>query len=302
MAEALGRVAVTAANRKRLSHFTTEIVTLEMLGTIVAVHFDDVDAAARYRRRYERFQSADTPTVHAYAVRDADETLFWYGDRLGFRWDAPLTDPAAIDFLADSVVRREFFGERSDALTFHAAAVETARGAVAIVGPSTGGKTTTALACARRGMRLFTDEECVYASGRVHPFPRALNLRADGIARILADPIFADGGIRARLAERAGSDWVCASFDELFATRELPDGAPLVAIYFLAPGGPPATIAPLPLDEALRAFFAAWPRSARHGVERVAETLRLFAAAPPFSLRLGTPDETALAIDAVARA
>lgn len=296
VAEDLESVEIPPAERRRLASAAVAAIRVAFLGTTLEVAFDDARAAARYASRYARFRSDALVDERAFAVRDGDATYFWYRDRPAYRWPAADLGPVALDFLTDSVIRREFFGSRAGALTFHAAAVDVGGRAVAIVAPSTGGKTTTAIACARRGLRLFTDEECVLVEGRVQPFPRAINLRADGIERVLADPDFDDGGLRERLAAHRGAAWLCASYDDLFGATPLPQPAPLAAFYFIRPGGPPASIAPLSRAEALTLFFAAWPRSDRSGIDRVADVVRLFAVAPPFALRLGTPDETALAI------
>lgn len=301
MAEELERVDLVRARRQELARQTTEAVRVDFLGTALEICFDDRRACAAYARRYERFRTNASPTKRAFAVRDETSELFWYEDRAAYRWPGAPLDFSARDFLADSVVRREFFSEIPGFLTFHAAAVAVERGAVAIIAPSTGGKTTTAVACARRGMGLFTDEECISENGWVHPFPRAINLRADGIERMLNDPVFPDDGMGERLRARAGGPWACASFDELLGPRPLPEPRQLVATYFIRPGNGSASIAPMRLAEAVPLFFSAWPRSRLTGPDRVAEAVLLFSGAPPYSLTLGTPDETARAIEAAGR-
>jgi len=301
VAEDLEIVALAPQTRRRLAPSALATVTVDFLGTAVAVSFENEQAAARYAKRYGRFRSERAPQVTAFAVSDAASTYFWYSDRPAFRWPRADLTPASIDFLADSVVRREYFSATSH-LTFHAAAVEVERGAVAIVAPSTGGKTTTSIACARRGLRLFTDEECITKDGWVHPFPRAINLRADGIDRILADPSFEDGGIRDRLLAHRGEAWNCATFDDLFGAFAVPQARPLVAMYFIGAYAPAPAIEPLARAKALSLFLTAWPRSKRGGIDRVADILELFSAAPPYALTLGTPDATARAIATAGRA
>ncbi|GAC1521009.1 MAG: hypothetical protein NVS2B3_17370 [Vulcanimicrobiaceae bacterium] len=302
VAEDLEALSLPPERRRAFAARSVDAVRVDFLGTTLELSFDDAAAATRYARRYERFRSSAPVEKRAYAVRDGEDTYFWYEDRPAFRWAGARLSSTSIDFLADSVVRREFFGDLGGVFTFHAAAVEVERGAVAIVAPSTGGKTTTAIACARRGMRLYTDEECVTRDGRVHAFPRAINLRSDGIERLLADPPFADGGLRERLAAHRGRAWSCATFYDLFGVAELPPPRPLVATYFLARGGPPATIRPIARGGAVPLLLGAWPRGERTGVERIAEILRMLAAAPPFTLTLGTSDETARAIESAGRA
>lgn len=301
MAEDLQKCPISMETRRHLGMRAVRRVRVDFLNSVLEVGFDDARAAERFARRYARFKSEGPVCERAFAIRSGDATFFWYEGRPGYRWPARDLDASEIDFLTDSVVRREFFGTREDTLTFHAAAIEIERGALAIVAPSTGGKTTTAIACARRGMRLFTDEECVIREGRVAPFPRAINLRADGIERILADPTFEDYGIRDRLVPHRGTSWSCVGFDELFGREALPEPQPLVGIYFIRSGGPPASIEPMTRTEALPLFLAAWPRSKRVGVDRVADVLQLMSVAPPSALRLGTPDETALVLQRAGR-
>ncbi|MGP6157296.1 MAG: hypothetical protein ACLPYS_07275, partial [Vulcanimicrobiaceae bacterium] len=199
----------------------------------------------------------------------------------------------AVEFLADCVVRHMYFMELSPYLTFHAAAMGVPGGAFAVTATSEGGKTTTALACARRGMPLYSDERCVIDGERVLPFPRALNVRAEALELLAADPPFPDGGVGERLVRRRGADWSGVDFAELFGDARLPPPQPLRALFFITGRAAEPAVAPLALREALPALLTVPLRSRSRGLERVAEATRLLAGIRAYALTLGRPDATA---------
>jgi len=299
-AEDLEPIDMGPDERAMLAAGVRRTVTLAFYETQVAVGFDDELAAAGFARRYARF-AADgrtKATLRAYVVRDRDDVRFWFDDAAAYRWPLAASS-ATIEFLADSLVRHEYFAHRSNALAFHAAAVAVGDHAVAIAASSHGGKTTTALACARRGLGFYGDEQCVVAEGGwVRAFPRAINIRRGSAALIAADLDFRDGGLRARLAARAQTGWPCAAVEDVLGTAALPLPHPLAAVYFITGRAAEPDIAELPLARALPLFFAAYPRSRANGIDRVARAVAMFGAGKPYALTLGTPDATARAIAA----
>lgn len=69
----------------------------------------------------------------------------------------------------------------------HAAAVGDSGGAVLLVGPGGSGKSTTALACAERGLQLVGDDVCAFEIGTrtVHSVYRTVKLRTDSAERFV---------------------------------------------------------------------------------------------------------------------
>ena len=109
-------------------------------------------------------------------------------------------------FLADAFALTEFLRERDDGIvSLHAATVGLPGGVAAIIGDSNVGKTTTAVACARAGMDLYSDERCLIDQrSMIYSFPRAINVRATGLQLLVADEFRGNDPIRARLRAHRG--------------------------------------------------------------------------------------------------
>ena len=128
---------------------------------------------------------------------------------------------------------------RSDAtlLSFHAGAIACDGYAAAIVGESTAGKTTTTIACARRGMSPYSDERLLLRDGMVLPFMRAFNVRPGGRALLGHDDAFDDFAVAMR-QEPEDADWTDVSLFEVIRNLRKPQPAPLCAVFILqAPAG-----------------------------------------------------------------
>ncbi len=277
-ADRLTTIELDGRRRRELGERATHTAATTWFGTTIEIGFSDAEAAALHRRRYARLAPKGSAALRGHAVVEVGATYFWVDDGPAFRWDDPLA-PSALQFLADVVVRTEYFMERSAHLSFHAAAIRVNGVAAAITAASMGGKTTTAIACARRGMPLYSDERCILDGDVVLPFPRALNVRAASLKLLGID--------------RAGGDWTFIDYADLFGDVALPEPRPLRAIFFIAGRGPTASVEPMPLEAAVTALLGAPLRSRARGSARVVEATRLLRRARPYRLTLGTPDETA---------
>lgn len=247
--------------------------------TTLEIAFSDPAAAAMHRRRYARLPARGPVDLRARSAIEEDATYFWIEGGPAFRWGTAL-DASAMQFLADVVARTEYFMERSPYLSFHAAAIRVNGAAVAMTAASMGGKTTTAIACARRGMPLYSDERCIVDGDVVLPFPRAINIRAASLDLLDLDV-------------PRGKDWTFIDYAELFGDAVLPEPRPLRAIFFITGRGPAAIAEPMPFDTAVASLLGAPLRGRARGAQRVVEASRLLRLAPPYALTLGTPDETA---------
>ena len=304
--------AITAANlvpvelqagmRRRLLDGAHETVLLEWFGSKVAVRFNQPFEAEAFRRRYRDFLTAGAPDLTVCATgADDEDPVFFAEPGSAWRYPAILRRPGLIAFLADAVTQQAFFGHNDRIVSFHAAAVHAGSAAVALAATSTGGKTTTSLACARRGMPVYTDERCVVLDGRVHAFPRAMNVRAGGIDLLASENVRDDGDLGRRLRAHAGKDWEFVHFSELFGARPLPKPQRLDSILFITGKALTPAIEPLEREAALAHLLGSSFCGPRPGMDRVAAAAAMLHHVRPFSLTLGKPDETALLIEATAR-
>jgi hypothetical protein len=278
-ADRLTAIELDAADRADLAARAAHAAATTWFGTTIEIRFDDAAAADLHRRRYARLPAQGMADLRAHAAVLGEGTYFCIEDGPAFRWNDPL-GPSATQFLADVVVRTEYFMERSPYQSFHAAAVRVNECAAAITAASMGGKTTTAIACARRGMPLYSDERCILDGELVLPFPRAINIRAASLDLL-------------GLATHRGEDWTFVDYVELFGDASLPEPRPLRAIFFITGRGPKATVEAMPLESAVTALVRAPLRGRARGADRVVEATRLLRRARPYTLTLGTPDETA---------
>lgn len=294
-AAGLERCSLPEHVARRLVERTPERVRIALFDTVVEVGFERGEAAESFRRRYVDFVST-APLGRTMNVAGDDAETYWLTDERAYRWPAALPDPAEVAFLTDTLVRHDFFSYGGSHVAFHAAALRIGRVAIAISGATGAGKTTTTIACVRRGMVPYSDEHCVIANACVVPFPRAIDVRTGGVAALALEPDFADDGIRERLVARAGRRWTSARFADVFGAAGLPAPAPLAALYFIVGRGADVAIEPLDLAAALPRYFGAFPLGHRTGIVRVADAIAFLRRTPTFALTLGTPDATARAL------
>lgn len=292
-------IELDAEQRAALLERARDVVVLEWFGRRIAIHFNQPFEADACRWRYRSFLSAGQPELVICAVASDDaEPIFFAQPGSAFRYPLVLRRPGLIAFLADAVTNLAFFGVDPTLTSFHAAAVRIGDSAAAISAVSTGGKSTTALACARRGMRLYSDERCVLIEGMVHPFPRAMNVRAGGIELLAGEAVPNDGGIGAVLQTHAGKDWESVQFSELFGEGALPQPATLAAIFFITGKSLTPRAEALDLEPALHHLLGAALCGPHPGMDRLAVATKLLRQARPYALTLGTPDDTALLVAA----
>lgn len=270
----------------------TYAVTVDLAGTIVRTSFNDLEAAEIYRDRYRHMLSERPVQRKAYAVAHCpDEIYFWLEGGAAYRWDRSGLKPHAIAFFADAMVTTGIFTSTDDLIAIHASVVCDERAAAAILGCSTAGKTTTAVACARRGLSVLSDEHCVVTSGNVRAFPRALNLRCDSIRLLAGDP--APPSPLDRWLETHGR---CSGndhpFDELFGAPLPPAPKPLRVVFALVGTAPHPSIqqisAAAMLDRAKSGV-----RMKPQGFKALQALFALLQGIECYDLVKGTPDETA---------
>ncbi len=296
-------MAHNASDLKRAAGFGAEFfgdlagaaccpVTVSFCGIVVMVRFGDAEAATAFRRRYRHMLSNAPPQVVAYAVaRRPEETFFWVAGDAAFVWDHCRLWPNEAAFLADAVVTTSVFTSREGAVAFHAAAVTDGDGAAALVGSSAAGKSTTAIACARRGLGLYSDEFCVATSEGVAPFPRTLNLRRGGI-ELLAKDRAPGSPVDAWLTAHRGLDVEDIGWDEIFGRLVVPRARPLRAVFAIVGAGARPAARPIGAAQML-AHVTPWVKTKARGLAAAQRVLELLQGAATFELTLGSPDATA---------
>jgi hypothetical protein len=273
-----------------------ESVVIDVAGVICAVHFDDGPSAAAFRLRYTDLLSfGATPERHGFAMRDPKlGWLFWSDTSSVLRWPHGNLPAHIVAFFADAVALTGFFADRADGMvSLHAASVGLPNGIAAIIGDSNAGKTTTAIACARARMDLYSDERCLLdRRSFVHPFPRAINLRSSGLQLLVRDLLPGADPIGARLRAHAGGDWNNVRISDLVRGQRTLEPRPLRAVFLLGEHVPAAAAHLASPAQAVRAS-ARWAQGAGAGLNKIAHLLDVFGTVPCFRLDLGTPDESA---------
>jgi len=281
--------------------FCRESVVIDVAGLTGVVHFDDEVAAAQFASRYTDLRSIGrTPKRHAFAMRDERlGCLFWSDTTPVMRWPHGDLTAHAVAFLADAVALTAFCRDRDDGIvSLHAASLGVADGVAAIIGDSHAGKTTTAIACARAGMELFSDERCLIDSHRlVHPFPRAVNMRASGLRLLSADQVPGWDPIGRLLRARGDGDWNDVRISALLPKQRALEPLPLRAVFLLARHAGAVSIEAVAPEHAVRASVR-WAQGAGNGLDRIARLWEIFRSVPCYRLSLGTPDESARLIRA----
>lgn len=287
-------VELGAADRARFARRANQIVTVAWFGRRIAARFEQAHAAAIFRARYADFLASGPAELESCAAfSENGEPLFWTEPGAAYRYPARIADAHVVAFLADAATQRAFFDVNAELLSFHAAAVAVGDRAAAISAISTGGKSTTAIACARRGMALFSDERCVLKDGRVNAFPRAMNLRQDGIELLAGEEVPADAGVGERLRAHGASDWESIGMEQLLGVKRLPLPRPLAAIFFIDGKAARPEVTTLGPAEAITRLIGAGFAGPPAGLQRVAAASALVRSAQVFTLALGSPDATA---------
>ncbi|MBC5811516.1 MAG: hypothetical protein GIW95_11795 [Candidatus Eremiobacteraeota bacterium] len=297
-AERLVPTAIGANEFERLSRLAPHAAGFAFFGTAIRVRFSDAAAAGALSRRYAAFASNDAPVLDLVAVNEGARSRFALLKGPAYVWEGPLHS-RGLEFLADAIAGDAYFTALSPYQSFHSAAVAVDGVAVAITAASEGGKTTTALACARRDMPLYSDEWCVLDGNAVQPFPRAMNVRPGSLALLASE--MPEHPLSRRAAAQGGRKWRDVAFTEAFGHDiVVPKPAPLAAIFFITARGARAHAVPLDAGSAVSLLLRAPFRSADK-TRRLSHAIALLSTARPYALTLGTPDQTACAIRDVIR-
>lgn len=285
------------ALERRLIRACNLVITVA--GIVMKMRFGDAAVRERFAYRYRHHVGSDrTPDIVYSCGRHDDGSYFFWSPTTTWSWPAEPLPMEAIVLLVDATAMSSLVRSDSGLVSFHAAAIRCGGAAAAIVGDSTAGKTTTTVACARRGMQVYSDERLLLdADAFVLPFLRAFNIRRHGASLLHEDAIADELG--AQLAARAGEfDWIDLSPLESMPHLRVPDPKPLRAIFLLDGKADRVAIRQVDSARSCPRLLESIDCAARARIDRAARVMSLLRRVAVFSLTLGRPNESAQAIEA----
>ena len=260
----------------------------EIAGITLEFCTDMPDVARIFALRYADHPATREPDFRYYAATVRGGYAFWCAHAPTWRWAQGALPPDAIVFLADSVALSAVLRFDDGLASMQAAAIELNGIAGAIAGQSTTGKTTTLLACARRGMRVYSDERVLLRHSMVHPFLRRCSVRAAGARLLLAD----------RDADRLADALRISpelSLKTCFGSEAIAEPHKLRALFVIEGAGHCAGLELIDTAAALPSITR-WFDARGDMVDRVSRAIGILRGVRCYRLTLGSPDETAAAI------
>ena len=288
--------AVAPDEGTRIAAAATCAVSIAVGNDVLRVSFEEADWADAFARRYaDQLSPLSAPSLTHYVVRNDSGYLFWTPGADAWCWETGELPVPAIVFLADCTALFTMFNESSRFVSFHAAVVGLGGIAAAIAGDSNAGKTTTALACGRAGLSLYSDERCVVEGGAIVPFLRTLNIRRDGWVRVQSgtpEPVQVPAGAVETL------DGFSIPVSALFGPIDPASRPELRALFILSGTASRAEVDPVSCYDVAPAL-ARDMHSSDRGLGRAVRLIETLRDVDCYRLRLGTPAETAALIRTV---
>lgn len=248
---------------------------------------DIAEVAQIFALRYADHPATNPPDFRYYVATVRGGYAFWCDHAATWRWTQGALPPDAVAFLADSVALGAIIRFDPALVSLQAACVEFNDIAAAIAGHSAAGKTATLLACARRGMRIYSDERTVLRNTIAHPYLRRSSVRGAGARLLLADP---DGYNDELLHSRPQlSPKIC------FGSEAIAPPRPLRALFVIAGSGYCAALEAADTAAAMPAIMR-WFDAHGDMVDRATRAISILNGVQCYKLTLGSPDESAAAI------
>lgn len=260
----------------------------EIAGITLEFCTDMPDVARIFALRYADHPATREPDFRYYAATVRGGYAFWCAHAPAWRWAQGALPPDAIVFLADSVALSALLRFDDGLASMQAAAIEFNGIAGAIAGQSTAGKTTTLLACARRGMRVYSDERVLLRHSMVYPFLRRCSVRAAGARLLLADRDADLLGDALRVSPEL-------SLKTCFGSDAIAEPRKLRALFVIEGAGHCAGLELIDTAVALPSITR-WFDARGDMVDRVSRAIGILRGVRCYRLTLGSPDETAAAI------
>ena len=266
-------------------------VTIAVGDDVLRVFFEEADWAAIFAEQYaDHVVVASAPAVLHYVVRGTEGYVFWSPGSSAWCWEGGELSASAVVFLADATAIGSLLSTSATLVSFHAAAVAIDGIAGAISGDSHAGKTTTALACGRAGLQVYSDERCVVKGRAVVPFARSLNVRSDGWTRLHRGSKAVSAGLPS--GARPTADGFRIRLSDLFGRSNGATAPELCAVFLLSGVAGQARLVPSSWYDVAPAL-AKWMNSSDRGLQRGARLIETLRDVSCFKLCLGSPDESA---------
>jgi len=261
--------------------------TFEVAGVTIELRTDIPEVARLHRLRYAQHAAAGPPDFRYYVATVRGGYAFWCSHAPSWRWTRGALPADAVAFLADAVILGALVRYDAALCSVQAAAIEHEGVAAILAGPSATGKSETLLACARRGMRLYSDERTLLRNSVVYPFLCRSSVRAAGARLMLADT-----GVPERESLPALPE---LSLRMCFGPEAIAAPRPLRALFLIAGAGSCAALELVDTAGVLPAIARGFD-SRGDMVDRVSRAISLLGNVRCYRLTLGEPDETSAAI------
>jgi hypothetical protein len=270
-----------------LEQHCTHTATCEIAGVTMELCTDIPEVARIFALRYADHPATREADFRYYAATVRGGYAFWCAHAPMWRWTQGVLPPDAVAFLADSVVLGAVVRFDPAVVSMQAACVEFNGIAACLAGTNAAGKATTLLACARRGMRLYSDERTVLRKTTAYPYLRRNSVRAAGARLLLTDS--AEQRYEMLHAEPQLSVKTC------FGSDSIAQPHPLRALFAITGSGYCAALEAIDTATAMPAVMR-WFDSHGDMVDRATRAIAILNTVQCYRLTLGSPDETAAAM------
>jgi len=270
------------ASHETLAEGCVHWARCELAGIAMELRTDLPEVARLFGLRYADHATLREPDFRYYVSSARSGYAFWSDHAPSWRWTQGTLPADAIVFLADAVIVSAIVRYDPAIASIHAAALEYLDTAFAIAGNSSAAKTSAMMACARRGMHLYSDERALMRGPLVYPFLRRSSVRAAGARLLLAD-------------RSAAPEPPELSLTTYFGAETIASPCRLGALFVITGSGNSASLEHIDSASALPAITR-WFDARGDLMDRVTRAIGLLRDVHCFRLTLGTPDETAVAI------
>lgn len=259
--------AVTSDAQPECASRTIAGITMELQSNVPGL-------ANAFAERYSDHPPCAAPDFVYTVWQDADGYAMWCDHDGCWRWPHGPLPLDAVLFLADAAAISALVHYDNRLASLHAAGIEYFGVAGALAAHSGGGKTTTALACARAGMRIYSDERVLVRERTALPFLRRCSLRDE------------------QMRECGSIAWTQA-----FGADCVAPPARLRALFVIRGKGA-LSIEPVEPAQALGSI-GRWFDCTGGALQRIARAMVLLRSLRCYALTLGSPQESALAVRGV---
>lgn len=285
-AEQLTRAGSTI--NKALEQHCTYTAACEIAGVTMELCTDIPDVARLFALRYADHPASDEPDFRYFVATVRGGYAFWCAHGPAWRWTQGSLPPDAVAFLADTVALSAIVRFDAALVSIQAACVAFNGVAAAVAAHSALDKAATLFACARRGMRLYSDERTLLRNTLVQPYLRRNSARAAGARLLLADRSL-DSKYDALNAEAQLSLKTC------FGSEAIADPRPLRALFVIDGSGYCAALEAIDTAAAMPSIIR-WFDTHGDMVDRATRAISILSGVQCYKLTLGTPDESAAAM------